>query len=589
MRHAKNMLNRSGAWTWDMADHSVWWSHQLQYNVLNNNSLSPTFDSLFDITNEDDRPLLKKHLKELAESGTSFQTVIRINGSQPKRFILINAEMLKTDQDSAGYAIGTMADVTDELGKYYSKQEYFLTHKIAGSNFGTVEVLTINDKAAEVLWSDSMFELLGYEPGEFTPTREHLFALVQPSEVEKLYAPQQQSFEIRLKTKDGAQKWFLLTTRTISELDSLITRTACIFTDIHYLKQNESVLLSHLDELTGFVNHSGSFAVVMDNDLNIVFYNSAFADFFAPVRKKIPAYTWGRSFSDNNTDTLFRKLRIALSRNTIREKYSETILTDKDGDQRLIAWYTSLVTYKGKRSLLCSGVDLSPQHQKVQQLTAHNKQLKEFAHMASHNLRGPVHNSISLINLYKHSTKQQDKDLFVEKLEIVTRKLLTTIDEFSQILKDTEKAERTELIDLQSVLSDTIDLFSQTINETQAEITGNFEQYPTVTYKKIILESVFQNLVSNSIKYRNILTPPQIDIRSEKVNNRCVLTFKDNGSGIDMEKHGDKLFGLYNTFHKNNDAQGVGLYLIKTQIEELGGKVSVQSQPGKGTEFSIVL
>jgi signal transduction histidine kinase len=589
VKHAKNMLNRSGAWTWDMADHTVWWSHQLQSNVLNNINLAPTFDALFEVTHEDDRYLLKKQLKELAETGTSFQTVIRTNGNQPRHFILINAEILKPDTASPGFAIGTMADVTEELGKYYSKQEYLLSQNIAGSNFGTIEVLTINEKTAEVLWSDSMFELLGYEPGEFTPTREHLYTLIQPSDIEKLHSPRQQSFEIRLKTKGGGQKWFLLNTRTISELDSLITRDVSIFTDIHYLKQNESLLVDHLDELNSFVDHSGSFAIVMDHELNIIFYNSVFADCFAPVRKKIPAYTWSRFFADTDTGNLFRKLRIVFGRNSVRQKYTETILADKDGDQRHIAWYTSLITYNGKQALLCSGIDLSPQHQKVKQLVAHNKQLKEFAHMASHNLRGPINNSISLINLYKQSSKQQDKDLFVEKLEIVTRKLLSTIDEFSQILKDTEKAERHETIDLHTILSDTINLFSQAISETQAKINGNFEQCPSVTYKKIILESVFQNLVSNSIKYRNILTPPQIEIRSGKVNDRCVLTFKDNGSGIDMEKHGDKLFGLYNTFHKNNDAQGVGLYLIKTQIEELGGRVSVQSEPGKGTEFTIVL
>ncbi len=209
--------------------------------------------------------------------------------------------------------------------------------------------------------------------------------------------------------------------------------------------------------------------------------------------------------------------------------------------------------------------------------------------MASHNLRGPVINSLSLLQLYKQCENAEEKNMFIEKVELVTNKLLATIDDFSGILKNNDKSLQTEEIEFDAVLTDTVQLFSETIAQTQACIYSDFIKCPLVNYRKMIIESIFQNLISNSIKYRNILTTPRIRIESKRVEGRCVLTFEDNGSGFDMQKYGDKIFGLYNTFHENEDARGVGLYLIKSQVEELGGQVLLESKPEQGSLFTITL
>ena len=106
-------------------------------------------------------------------------------------------------------------------------------------------------------------------------------------------------------------------------------------------------------------------------------------------------------------------------------------------------------------------------------------------------------------------------------------------------------------------------------------------------FPKSYIESIFLNLISNSIKYRSYNRVPSIEIKSIIENDATVLLFSDNGIGLDLEKNGHKLFGLNKTFHRGRDSKGFGLYITKTQIEAMGGKISATSEVNKGATFKI--
>jgi signal transduction histidine kinase len=106
-------------------------------------------------------------------------------------------------------------------------------------------------------------------------------------------------------------------------------------------------------------------------------------------------------------------------------------------------------------------------------------------------------------------------------------------------------------------------------------------------YSKGYLESILQNLLSNALKYRSPKRTPEITVRTGVENGSIVLRVSDNGLGIDMVKFGEELFGLHKTFHEHQDARGVGLFLVKTQIEAMGGTVEAESEIDKGTTFTI--
>jgi signal transduction histidine kinase len=102
------------------------------------------------------------------------------------------------------------------------------------------------------------------------------------------------------------------------------------------------------------------------------------------------------------------------------------------------------------------------------------------------------------------------------------------------------------------------------------------------------LESIFLNLLTNAIKYRSENKQLRVTISSKVVDNDLILTFKDNGIGIDLVRNRDKIFGLYQRFHNHPDSKGLGLYLVKSQVEAMGGTINVESTVGKGTTFIIV-
>ena len=102
------------------------------------------------------------------------------------------------------------------------------------------------------------------------------------------------------------------------------------------------------------------------------------------------------------------------------------------------------------------------------------------------------------------------------------------------------------------------------------------------------MHSIFNNLIRNSIKYRNPDQQPLITIKSTKENGKIILTFKDNGLGIDLNKHGTKVFGLYKRFHTHLKGKGIGLFMVKAQVEALGGQITIASEINKGTEFTII-
>ena len=127
------------------------------------------------------------------------------------------------------------------------------------------------------------------------------------------------------------------------------------------------------------------------------------------------------------------------------------------------------------------------------------------------------------------------------------------------------------------------------IESTHAKIEYDFSKAPEVNYIPAYLESILQNLLTNALKYRDPARTPVIKCSTEKDGNHIYLYFEDNGLGIDMERYGDSVFGMYKTFHNHPEAKGIGLFITRNQIEALGGSISLESKVNEGTKFTIKL
>ncbi|MCF2447679.1 ATP-binding protein [Dyadobacter sp. CY345] len=217
-----------------------------------------------------------------------------------------------------------------------------------------------------------------------------------------------------------------------------------------------------------------------------------------------------------------------------------------------------------------------------------NGQLKNFTHILSHNIRNHASNLqliSSLVNSEKLDT--ENAELF-HMIKNVSQGLDATLEDLSQALKIKESIMVSELLDFRVVTDKTIGVLESDINVNHAEIICNFK-VRKVRFPRIYLESILLNLIANAIKYRRPDVSPFIQLASYKNDDGyTVLECKDNGLGIDLNLHGQKIFGLYKTFHDHKDAHGVGLFLVKTQIESQGGRIELESTLGEGSTFKII-
>ena len=223
-------------------------------------------------------------------------------------------------------------------------------------------------------------------------------------------------------------------------------------------------------------------------------------------------------------------------------------------------------------------------------IEGHNKRLYNFAHIVSHNLRSHVSNLQLTTALFDTENLNKDqKELFNNFSEIASN-LDITLKHLNEIVTLQTNVNKTkEIVNVEQVYKRVIDSIRQISLQNRVVYYTEFSEVEEFPYVSAYLESILHNLITNAIKYKHPDRDPEINIFTFEENDKKYLVVKDNGIGIDLESYGDQLFQMYKTFHNNEDANGLGLFLTKSQIESLGGKITVESRVGKGSKFTVQL
>lgn len=223
-------------------------------------------------------------------------------------------------------------------------------------------------------------------------------------------------------------------------------------------------------------------------------------------------------------------------------------------------------------------------------IEGHNKRLYNFAHIVSHNLRSQVSNLQLSTTLFDTEGLDSDNLDLYNNFKEIGQNLDITLKHLNEIVT-IQSATNKELVPVRfaTVLNTVKTSIKQLILQSKTVIYTEFSEIEEVDYLPAYMESIIYNLLTNSIKYKHPDRNPEINIFTYKEEEKVFLGLKDNGLGIDLEKYGDQVFKMYKTFHNNKDAQGLGLFLVKSQVESLGGKIWVESKLGKFTKFTMQL
>jgi PAS domain S-box-containing protein len=224
----------------------------------------------------------------------------------------------------------------------------------------------------------------------------------------------------------------------------------------------------------------------------------------------------------------------------------------------------------------------------MEQLAIQNTQLIDFCNVVSHNLRGPLINMSMLAEFIQEEQDAEQQKVMVAKLEPVIENLKSTFNELVESIQIRQDNNiKSDSLVFSTCLQETLDSLYTEINKAKAKIVVDFEEAPMVLYPHKYLASIFYNLISNAIKYQSPQRQLSLNLASKVKEGNIVLTIEDNGLGIDMAKHKNNLFKIGKVFHRHPDAKGLGLFMTKTQVEAMGGKIWVESMPDQGSKFSI--
>jgi len=225
-------------------------------------------------------------------------------------------------------------------------------------------------------------------------------------------------------------------------------------------------------------------------------------------------------------------------------------------------------------------------------LVQRNKDLEQFAYIVSHNLRGPVANILGISHILRESSvNEKDRAEALEGIFTATSKLDEVILDLNHILDTKQELNNRKEVVFFSELVDRVTVgMEEIIEKNNVRIVTDFRQINSILTIRSFLQSIFYNLITNSIKYKQPDVDLVIRISSAPHKNGVRLIFSDNGMGIDLKTQGSKVFGLYKRFHPvHAEGKGMGLFMVKTQVESMGGEISIKSEVDKGTEFTIDL
>ncbi|APG60901.1 sensor histidine kinase [Christiangramia salexigens] len=222
-------------------------------------------------------------------------------------------------------------------------------------------------------------------------------------------------------------------------------------------------------------------------------------------------------------------------------------------------------------------------------IATQNSRLFNFAHIVSHHLRSHSSNLSLIVELLQESKTDQDKLDLLANVEDISGNLDTAIRQLNDIVSiQTSLRKERVWIKFEEAIEVVLASISSLINRENAKIVAEFQDLKEIRYIPEYLESILLNLITNAIRYKQPGRKPVIFIQTYVENDSEYLEVSDNGMGIDLDQYGDKMFGMYRTFHHSNqEAKGIGLFITKNQVETLGGSISVSSTLDIGTTFKI--
>ena len=494
--------------------------------------------------------------------------------------------------DEAGAFVGASAIVSDITERKRAEEMRALLASIVQSTDDAIISADLDWKITS--WNAGAQKLYRYPAAEVMGRT--LDRLVPPDRLEeagRLRARLQrgesvQQFETTRTKKDGTLFDASITVSPVYDADGAVTGVSAITKDITERKQAEQTRLL----LASIVRSADDAIYSVDTDRKITSWNPGAERLYGYSAAEILGRIVDVLVPPDRLGEIARAVFAILAGENI-QRY-ETQRLRKDGTLVDVTMTVSPILDAAGGQVGASVVahDITERKlaERAGELARSNAELEEFAHVVSHDLREPLHNVASYVQLLAKDYQGKlgaDADEYIRYVLDGAAWMQTLIDDLRAYSRATAQPKAIEPVDFGSVVSQAIANLSTAIDEHRATVT--YEPMPTVAAAAGAMTQVFQNLIENALKFRG-QEPPTVHVGVKRGAGDWVFSVRDNGIGIDPE-HSRKIFMIFHRLHNRREypGSGIGLAVCKKIVERHGGRIWVESEPGRGATFYFTI
>lgn len=517
---------------------------------------------------------------------------------QGKRiYVLASLKAILSADGNPGW-LGVYTDIT----QLKSLQERF-SYAIESMQAGLWEWNLVDE--SKNWWSARHYEMLGYNPNEIEPSVKNFLDMIHPADVKTIarFAKRVNDrvpfeTEARYRTKNGTYKWmavvgqskFDATDKPVSVIGSIV--------DIddkkraQMLVQQQADLISLLPDgiiicdiearvLDMNAGAEKTFGIKREDAINKSVTRLAELDFVGSDLKLVQ-----KDLREKGIVRCEVNIRNASGRETLALVTGKVMESQYDNITRVACVYTDI-------SMLRLNEELK---QALLQQQENNRYLEQLAYIGAHDLKAPIITIMGLIDLMNKQDLNIDE---VREIAAMVKQSANQMHRTNSALNDVLRLKTNlstididnpgELITINQLLEDIRQMVETRLNQVSGTLQVSYGTLGSIRLPHIHFRSVLTNLVDNAIKYRDPKRNPEIKIDIVQTTEKLLITVSDNGLGMDIEKNRHKIFTIFKRMHNHVEGTGIGLYIIKAIVDAYGGNVSVKSQVGVGTVFTIEL